>query len=202
MLDRASAVLRAGRGRSSSARGSGPDGPALDESSDACSSRPSAICGCTSRAWAPTTSAAVPVIVRGEGCYVYDEHGKRYLDGLSALYCVNVGHGRAELGEAAARQAQGARLLHELELRAPALDRAGGADRRARARATSTACSSPPAARRRSSRRGSSRRPTTHARGEHTPAQADLAQARLPRHLDGRADGDRADAAARRRSNR
>jgi adenosylmethionine-8-amino-7-oxononanoate aminotransferase len=50
--------------------------------------------------------AEVPVIVRGEGCYVYDEHGKRYLDGLSALYCVNVGHGRAELGEAGARQAQ------------------------------------------------------------------------------------------------
>jgi adenosylmethionine-8-amino-7-oxononanoate aminotransferase len=48
----------------------------------------------------------VPVIVRGEGCYVYDEHGKRYLDGLSALYCVNVGHGRAELAEAAAKQAR------------------------------------------------------------------------------------------------
>ena len=47
---------------------------------------------------------AVPVIVRGEGCYVYDEHGKRYLDGLSALYCVNIGHGRAELGEAALAQ--------------------------------------------------------------------------------------------------
>jgi adenosylmethionine-8-amino-7-oxononanoate aminotransferase len=47
----------------------------------------------------------VPVIVSGDGCYVYDEHGNRYLDGLSALYCVNVGHGRAELGEAAARQA-------------------------------------------------------------------------------------------------
>jgi adenosylmethionine-8-amino-7-oxononanoate aminotransferase len=51
------------------------------------------------------SGADVPVIVRGEGCYVYDEQGKRYLDGLSALYCVNVGHGRAELGEAAARQA-------------------------------------------------------------------------------------------------
>jgi adenosylmethionine-8-amino-7-oxononanoate aminotransferase len=48
----------------------------------------------------------VPIIVRGDGCYVYDEHGKRYLDGLSALYCVNIGHGRAELGEAAARQAK------------------------------------------------------------------------------------------------
>jgi adenosylmethionine-8-amino-7-oxononanoate aminotransferase len=50
--------------------------------------------------------AEIPVIVRGEGCYVYDEHDKRYLDGLSALYCVNVGHGRAELGEVAARQAR------------------------------------------------------------------------------------------------
>ncbi|MCW2969204.1 MAG: aspartate aminotransferase family protein [Solirubrobacterales bacterium] len=49
--------------------------------------------------------AEVPVIVRGEGCYVYDEHGKRYLDGLSALYCVNIGHGRAEMGQAAAAQA-------------------------------------------------------------------------------------------------
>src|SRR5271168_2899462 len=46
--------------------------------------------------------AEVPVIVRGEGCYVYDEHGKRYLAGLSALYCVNVGHGLAELADAAA----------------------------------------------------------------------------------------------------
>jgi adenosylmethionine-8-amino-7-oxononanoate aminotransferase len=48
----------------------------------------------------------VPVIVRGEGCYVYDEHGKRHLDGLSALYCVNIGHGRAELAQAAAAQAK------------------------------------------------------------------------------------------------
>jgi adenosylmethionine-8-amino-7-oxononanoate aminotransferase len=48
----------------------------------------------------------MPIIVRGEGCYVYDEHGKRYLDGLAALFCVNAGHGRAELGQAAADQAK------------------------------------------------------------------------------------------------
>jgi adenosylmethionine-8-amino-7-oxononanoate aminotransferase len=47
----------------------------------------------------------VPIIVRGEGPYVWDEHGNRYLDGLSGLFCSNAGHGRAELGEAAARQA-------------------------------------------------------------------------------------------------
>ena len=46
----------------------------------------------------------IPMIVRGEGSYVYDEHDNRYLDGLSALFCVNAGHGRAELGEAAARR--------------------------------------------------------------------------------------------------
>ena len=46
----------------------------------------------------------IPVIVRGEGCYVYDDHGRRYLDGLSSLFCVNAGHGRPEL--AAAAQAQ------------------------------------------------------------------------------------------------
>jgi adenosylmethionine-8-amino-7-oxononanoate aminotransferase len=48
----------------------------------------------------------IPVIVRGEGCYVYDEYGNRYLDGLSALFCVNAGHRRTELGEAAARQVE------------------------------------------------------------------------------------------------
>src|ERR671922_1638524 len=48
--------------------------------------------------------AEVPIIARGEGPYVWDEHGNRYLDGLSGLFCVNAGHGRTELGEAAARQ--------------------------------------------------------------------------------------------------
>src|SRR5579871_400648 len=48
--------------------------------------------------------APLPIIVAGDGCYVYDADGKRYLDGLSALYCVNAGHGRPELAEAAAAQ--------------------------------------------------------------------------------------------------
>jgi adenosylmethionine-8-amino-7-oxononanoate aminotransferase len=47
----------------------------------------------------------VPVIVRGEGPYVYDAAGKRYLDGLAGLFVVQAGHGRRELAEAAARQA-------------------------------------------------------------------------------------------------
>ncbi len=50
--------------------------------------------------------AEVPILVKGDGCYVYDEHGKRYLDGLSALFCVNAGHGRAEIADAMAAQAK------------------------------------------------------------------------------------------------
>jgi adenosylmethionine-8-amino-7-oxononanoate aminotransferase len=51
------------------------------------------------------TDSEVPVIVRGSGAYVYDQHGKRYLDGLSGLFVSQVGHGRAEIAEAGARQA-------------------------------------------------------------------------------------------------
>ncbi|WP_163509428.1 aspartate aminotransferase family protein [Fodinicola acaciae] len=47
----------------------------------------------------------VPVIVKGEGPYVWDAAGKRYLDGLSGLYVVNAGHGRTEIADAASRQA-------------------------------------------------------------------------------------------------
>jgi adenosylmethionine-8-amino-7-oxononanoate aminotransferase len=47
----------------------------------------------------------VPVIVRGEGAYVWDQHGKRYLDGLAGLFTSQIGHGRMELAEAGAKQA-------------------------------------------------------------------------------------------------
>lgn len=50
-------------------------------------------------------SAGDPVVMeRGEGCYVWDADGNRLLDGLSGLFCVQVGHGRREIAEAAARQ--------------------------------------------------------------------------------------------------
>jgi adenosylmethionine-8-amino-7-oxononanoate aminotransferase len=47
----------------------------------------------------------VPVMVRGEGAYVWDQHGKRYLDGLAGLFTSQLGHGRTELAEAGAKQA-------------------------------------------------------------------------------------------------
>ena len=47
----------------------------------------------------------IPVIERGEGPYVWDVRGKRYLDGLAGLFVVQAGHGRHELADAAAKQA-------------------------------------------------------------------------------------------------
>jgi adenosylmethionine-8-amino-7-oxononanoate aminotransferase len=48
----------------------------------------------------------IPLIMRGEGCYVWDQHGDRKLDALSGLFTVQVGHGRARLARAAAAQAE------------------------------------------------------------------------------------------------
>src|ERR687894_3268471 len=47
-----------------------------------------------------------PVIVRGRGAEVFDDRGRRDLDGLSGLFVVQAGHGRRVLAEAAARQAE------------------------------------------------------------------------------------------------
>ena len=49
-------------------------------------------------------AAEAPLIVRGEGAYIWDADGRRYLDGLAGLFAVQVGHGRTELAEAAAKQ--------------------------------------------------------------------------------------------------
>ena len=46
-----------------------------------------------------------PVIVRGEGCYLWDADGKRYLDGLAGLFSVNIGYSYGEeIGQAALEQ--------------------------------------------------------------------------------------------------
>lgn len=47
----------------------------------------------------------VPIIVRGDGCYLEDANGKRYLDALAGLFAVQIGYGFGEeMGEAAAAQ--------------------------------------------------------------------------------------------------
>lgn len=47
-----------------------------------------------------------PVLVRGEGCTVWDDEGKRYLDGAAGIGVVGIGHGRMEVAEAIASQAK------------------------------------------------------------------------------------------------
>src|SRR5213595_17431 len=44
------------------------------------------------------------VVARGEGIWVYDEDGNRYLDATASLWYCNVGHGRTEIADAVARQ--------------------------------------------------------------------------------------------------
>jgi adenosylmethionine-8-amino-7-oxononanoate aminotransferase len=46
-----------------------------------------------------------PRIIRGQGCYLYDDEGRRYLDGSGGAYVVNVGHGVSEIADALACQA-------------------------------------------------------------------------------------------------
>jgi adenosylmethionine-8-amino-7-oxononanoate aminotransferase len=50
-------------------------------------------------------SADVPIIVRGDGCYLEDANGKRYLDALAGLFSVNIGYSHGEeIGQAALEQ--------------------------------------------------------------------------------------------------
>ena len=49
-------------------------------------------------------SPQLPVYVRGDGAYLWDDAGRQVLDGLSGLFCVQIGHGRSDLGAVAAKQ--------------------------------------------------------------------------------------------------
>ncbi|MEW1835487.1 aspartate aminotransferase family protein [Microbacterium sp. NPDC079995] len=53
-----------------------------------------------------TEGSGVPIIVKGDGHHIWDASGKKYIDGLSGLFVVAAGHGRARLAQAAARQAE------------------------------------------------------------------------------------------------
>ena len=132
----------------------------------------------------------IPIITRGEGCYVYDEHGKRYLDGLSAplLRQRRPRPHRARRGGGA--PGRRARLLHAVELRAPARDRAGGADRLARPRRPQPRLLH--LRRLGGGRVGAEAGPQLppHAR-QRPEAQGDRPRDRLPRHLARRPLGDR-----------
>ena len=48
----------------------------------------------------------IPMFAEGEGCYLWDEDGNRYLDALAGLFAVQIGHGRADIARAMGEQAE------------------------------------------------------------------------------------------------
>ncbi len=52
------------------------------------------------------------VIVKGKDCYVWDDQGKRYIDGFAGLQVVNIGHGRKEVADAVYKQMQELEYWH------------------------------------------------------------------------------------------
>jgi hypothetical protein len=59
-----------------------------------------------------TLGRPLPTVARGEGAVLWDAEGRRYLDGSGGAVVVNVGHGRAEVADAIARQAAAAAYVH------------------------------------------------------------------------------------------
>ena len=129
-----------------------------------------------SRMGAYADGAEIPIIVRGDGCYVWDEHGNRYLDGLSALFCVNIGHGRADVAQAGADQAKELGFFTTWSYAHPRAIELAAQHRRRSPPATSTASSSPAAAARPSSRRSSSPASTTSSRATRTRRRSSRAR--------------------------
>ncbi|MGI8393180.1 aspartate aminotransferase family protein [Leucobacter sp. W1038] len=60
----------------------------------------------------PTVIENSVTIVRGDGVYLFDSQGKRYLDGTAALFLANVGHTQPKLIEAAHRQMKKLEFYH------------------------------------------------------------------------------------------
>ena len=55
-------------------------------------------------------------IAAGKGAYIYDSEGKRYIDGMGGLWCVNIGHGNAEVIKAITKQLETRNYRHTISL--------------------------------------------------------------------------------------
>ena len=102
------------------------------------------------------------IIDRGEGCYVWDADGNKYLDGLAGLFCTNLGHGRTDLTAAATKQMDKLAFYPNWGFAHPSAIEGGVDDRGGRARRPRPdACSSSAPAPRRWNRLASSPAATT-----------------------------------------
>ena len=72
------------------------------------------------------SSKPYPVAVRGEGVFLYDDAGRRYLDGSSGALVANIGHGRAEVGERMAAQAARLPFVHGSQFSSDVLEEYAG----------------------------------------------------------------------------
>jgi 4-aminobutyrate--pyruvate transaminase len=61
------------------------------------------------------------VIARGDGVYVYDEAGNRYIEGMAGLWCAGLGFSEKRLAEAAYRQLQTLPFYHSFSGKVPAI---------------------------------------------------------------------------------
>jgi 4-aminobutyrate--pyruvate transaminase len=61
------------------------------------------------------------VIQRGEGVYVYDEAGRRYIEGMAGLWCAGLGFSERRLAEAAHRQMLELPFYHSFSGKVPAI---------------------------------------------------------------------------------
>ena len=95
------------------------------------------------------------VVTRGEGCYVWDNQGNRYLDGTAGLWFANLGYGRTEIAQAVDRQMREIFAYHNFTdyVTQPTIDLADEIARHAPTRPRR--CSSPAADPTRSTRRES-----------------------------------------------
>jgi L-2,4-diaminobutyrate transaminase len=65
-----------------------------------------------SAAGAHEQSGAMMMARSAEGCWITDDHGKRHLDAMAGLWCVNVGYGRERIADALADQARRLSYFH------------------------------------------------------------------------------------------
>ena len=67
-----------------------------------------------------------PSIVKGEGVYLYEESGKRYIDGSSGPVCCTLGHGNKEMAQALMEQMEKVAYVFRMDFTTPALEEAAG----------------------------------------------------------------------------
>ena len=122
------------------------------------------------------------VLVRGEGVHVWDNHGKRYIEGMAGLWCTTLGYGDEELASTAYDQMKKLSFTHLVHGQESRARRAARGEACGWRRSTRRACSSATRAPTRTTRRSSSRGTINNARGTAAEEKDHRAAEGLSRH--------------------